>query len=215
MKRIVWMVLGGVSVFLGCAQGPLARGGALKAPGALTAEYLANPVGLDCAAPRLSWKLSARSAKARDLRQAAYQIQVATRVAALTSGAPDLWDSGRVASGQSLNVAYAGKPLASSQRCYWRVRAWDNTGDTPSAWSAPARWVMGVMRPAEWQAQWIGANASTRPDCDLAGAKWIWAGDAASLGQAAPGKRHFRKVFGAPQGAGGAPVLLAVTADDE
>ncbi len=199
----------------GCAQFMTGSGAALRAPEALTAEYMSSPVGLDCAAPRLSWKLAARHAKARDLQQTAFQIQVAASVAKLMSGEPDLWDSGRVASDQSLNVAYAGKPLVSSLRCYWRVRAWDNTVDVPSPWSAPSRWVTGVMRPEEWRAKWIGAAASTRPDCDLAGAKWIWAGDAASLDKAAPGKRQFRKLFDAPQGAGGAPVLLAVTADDE
>jgi alpha-L-rhamnosidase len=214
MKRIM-LGLCVLAVVVGCAQGPQGRGAALAAPGALTAEYLKDPVGLDCAAPRLSWKLAAADKKARDLRQAAYQVLVATSVEKLRRDEGDLWDSGRVASDQSLNVVYKGAPLKSSQRCFWKVRAWDNTGDAASAWSVPGRWVMGVMTAKEWQAKWIGANAVTRPAFDLAGAKWIWAGDAAGLDKAAAGKRYFRTLFDAPQGAGDAPVLLALTADDE
>ena len=223
-KDILGMVAGGAMrrfagaccllAAAGCAQLMTGSGSALRAPSELSAEYMKNPVGIDCAAPRLSWKLAARDAKARGLVQTAYQVQVATSVAKLEAGEPDLWDSGRVASDRSLNVVYAGVPLTTSLRCHWRVRAWDNNGQ-PSAWSEPARWVMGVIRPEDWRAQWIGANAVTRPDCDLAEARWIWPGDAPALAQAVPGKRFFRKVFDAPQGAGGRPAMLAVTADDE
>ena len=199
----------------GCARGPQSRGAALSAPGALTVEYRKDPVGIDCDAPRLSWKLTAASAAARNLRQAAYQVLVATSAEKLRNNEGDLWNSGRVVSEQSVNVVYKGTPLKSSQRCYWKVRAWDNAGEAPAAWSVASIWVMGVVRPEDWQAKWIGANAATRPECDLAGAKWIWTGDAASLGQAAAGKRYFRKAFDAPKGAQDAPVLLALTADDE
>lgn len=214
MRQIPWM-LAGLMIVAGCAQKPWGQRGALAAPQALTVDYLQDPVGLDHPAPRLSWKLTAARRSARDLRQTAYRILVASSPERLRDGQGDLWDSGRVVSGQSLNVIYAGKPLATSQRCYWKVRAWDNQSDAPTAWSATGRWIMGVMRSADWQARWIGANAATRPDCDLAGAQWIWTGDAPSLAQAAPGVRHFRKVFDAPRGAQDAPVLLALTADDE
>lgn len=216
MKGFTFAVAGGLfAVFAGCAKGPLAGGAAVRAPAGLSVEYMADPVGLDTPAPRLSWKLAARDHGARGLRQTAYQVLVASSPERLGRGEGDLWDSGRVASGQSLNVAYAGKALESSQRCYWKVRVWDNASGGPSAWSVPGRWVTGVMRPEAWQAKWIGANAATRPQYDVAGAKWIWAGDAESVEKAAAGKRFFRKTFDAGAGAGGAPVTLAVTADDE
>jgi len=199
---------------VGCAQLSGGARSALRPPAKLTAEYRSEPVGIDCASPRLSWVLTARDGRARDLRQTAYQVRVATSEEALRSGVADLWDSGRVESDCSVNVAYAGAPLKSSQICYWTVRVWDNAG-VPSAWSAPSRWVTGLMRPEDWRAKWIGANASTRPDCDLAGAKWVWCGDAPSLAQAAAGKRFFRKEFEAPAVPAGEPVLLAFTADDE
>ena len=66
----------------------------------------------------------------------------------------DLWDSGRVASDQSIHVEYAGKPLGSRMLCFWKVRAWDASGQ-PSAWSKPARWTMGLLTQADWGAKWI------------------------------------------------------------
>jgi len=198
------------------AQATVKPVSALAAPGALTVEYLTDPVGLDTSAPRLSWKLTAAEAGAKDLRQGAYQVLVATTRDRLSRDEGDLWDSGRVESAQSLNVVYAGSAFKSSQRCYWKVRVWEGAaGSAPTAWSEAGRWITGVMRPQEWQAKWVGANAVTRPDFDLAGAAWIWAGDAESVDKAAAGKRYFRKVFEAPKNVGADPVLLALTADDD
>ena len=33
----------------------------------------------------------------------------------------DLWDSGKVASDESIQVEYAGKPLESRTRCHWKT----------------------------------------------------------------------------------------------
>ena len=72
----------------------------------------------------------------------------------------DLWDSGRVVSGQTTWVEYGGKPLRSGQRVYWKVRAWSDTG-RPSPWSAQATWSMGLLQTSDWHAKWIGER---RPD---------------------------------------------------
>jgi alpha-L-rhamnosidase len=117
-------------------------------PHDLTCEHFANPVGIDVASPRLSWK--SRS-DLRGARQTAYQIVVAASDAALDGDL--LWDSGKVASDQSLHVAYGGPALQPHQRCWWRVRVWDEH-DAPSVWSAPAFWEMGLLGSA-WQAEWI------------------------------------------------------------
>jgi alpha-L-rhamnosidase len=125
----------------------------------LKCESLTNPLGLDELHPRLSWWLSSRQ---RGQVQTAYRVQVAGSSEALAKGKPDLWDSGRVASDQSIHVVYRGKPLTSRLRCWWRVRAWDRDGK-PSAWSQPATWEMALLKPADWRAKWIGAVAS-QPD---------------------------------------------------
>ena len=66
------------------------------APARLTCEYLANPLGIDSAAPRLSWQ---NDSTERNWRQSAYQILVATSAERLRN--PDVWDSGRRESADS------------------------------------------------------------------------------------------------------------------
>jgi alpha-L-rhamnosidase len=215
--RIAFVVSGVVlAVAWAGLRAAAAAASALAGPAALTVEYMTDPVGLDTPAPRLSWKLAAAREDAKNLRQGAYRVLVASTAEKLARGEGDLWDSGRVASEQSLNVAYAGKPLATSQRCHWKVRAWEaGAPDAPSAWSDPARWIVGVAKPGDWKAKWIGANAATRPQADLAGAQWIWAGDAERVDKAAVGKRWFRKTFEVASSAGAGAAMLEITADDQ
>jgi len=71
----------------------------------------------------------------------------------------DLWDSGKVASDQSTQIECARKPLESRQRCYWKVGIWDTDGN-PSPWSEPSCWMMGFLKPKDWQAKWITMKVS-------------------------------------------------------
>ncbi|MGH9331419.1 MAG: family 78 glycoside hydrolase catalytic domain [Vicinamibacterales bacterium] len=125
----------------------------------LRTEYKENPLGIDSRAPRLSWKIVAPVGD-RNVRQTAYQIRVARASskrprddAAATAGSL-LWDSGRVASAESIHRAYEGTPLASGQRYMWQVQVWDDRGRS-SGWSGPAWWEMGLLSPADWRASWI------------------------------------------------------------
>jgi alpha-L-rhamnosidase len=119
----------------------------------LRCEMLANPLGIDVATPRLSWEISSRQ---RNVRQTAYQVLVASTPEKLAANEGDLWNSGKVNSNQSVNVAYAGAPLQSRALCYWKVRTWTTQGNT--AWSKPAQWSMGLLAASDWQATWIGLN---------------------------------------------------------
>src|ERR1051325_1460692 len=120
----------------------------------LRCEYKTNPLGIDAPAPRLSWRLEAADPKARGIMQSAYQIQVAASESALRSGKQLLWDSKRVSSSDSTQVPYAGPALESGHRYYWRVTIWEQRS-APSAWSAPAFFEMGLLRPTDWRASWI------------------------------------------------------------
>jgi alpha-L-rhamnosidase len=127
-------------------------------PTRLRCEYRVNPQGIGESAPRLGWELES-AADARGARQSAYRILVASSPELLAGGRGDLWDTGKTASDATQQIVYGGKPLNSRQQCWWQVSVWDETG-RESDWSAPARWSMGLLQPADWQAQWIGFDMS-------------------------------------------------------
>lgn len=122
-------------------------------PTQLTCEYVKDPSVVDVVQPRLSW-INVAPEGARGQKQTAYQIRVASTKELLNN--PDLWNSEKVNSDQSNRVVYNGKKLTSRQDCWWQVRTWDKD-DIHSDWSEPARWHMGILDPAEWKAEWIGA----------------------------------------------------------
>ena len=123
-------------------------------PGELTCEYATNPIGLGTLRPRLSWVLES---PLRGQMQTAYQILVAGSKEKLDESIGDKWDSGKVDSGESTHIEYAGPAPASGEGCYWKVRIWDQDGQ-PSGYSAPASFEMGLLQPGDWQGSWIGAE---------------------------------------------------------
>jgi alpha-L-rhamnosidase len=140
--------------------------------GNLRCEYQTDPLAIESAKPRLSWTLAS---SARGARQTAYQILVASSPQILAADQGDLWDSGKVESDQSIQVEYAGKPPESRMKCHWKVRLWTLTSDlrplnaaVPTAWSAPANWTMGLLKPEDWHAKWI-----THPDPKRLSHPWL------------------------------------------
>ena len=130
----------------------------------LRCEYRDNPLGIDAQKPRLAWKIEDKiqTPETRNQKQTAYQVLVASSPALLSQDQGDLWDSGKVVTDQSIQVEYAGKQLDSRMICHWKVRVWDKDGK-PSAWSAPAGWSMGLLKPDDWQAKWVKAGGNTSP----------------------------------------------------
>ncbi|MCK4879262.1 MAG: hypothetical protein KAS82_01335, partial [Bacteroidales bacterium] len=105
MKQLIVLCLAGL--LMACSadnslnQGPLV-------PGQLTCEYLENPSVVDQSQPRLSWINMAREGE-RGERQIAWQVRVASSKEQLEQ--PDLWDSEKQLSNQSIRVKYRGKTL--------------------------------------------------------------------------------------------------------
>ncbi len=123
----------------------------------LRCEMLIDPMGIDVTAPGLSWQISA--VEHRNVVQTAYQVIVASSPEKLAVGNGDIWNSGKVATAQSIHVPYAGKPLTSGMACYWKVKVFTNKGET--GWSKPAQWTMGLLHPADWKAKWIGYDKAS------------------------------------------------------
>jgi alpha-L-rhamnosidase len=128
------------------------------APRYLRCEGHVDPLGIDALEPRLTWEVDDQR---RGARPTAYEIVAASSEEALAEGRGDLWESGRVESGECGQVVWAGAPLTSRARCWWKVRTWDREG-APSPWSALARFEVGLVGTRdgwrfEWTGQWIRA----------------------------------------------------------
>jgi hypothetical protein len=135
----------GMMLLIGVSDAPGESAAAAVSATTLRVNTQTNPIGLGDATPELSWRLTAG-------RQTAYEVRVASSVAQLEH--PDLWDSGKVASSSSNNIAYAGAPLRSGKTVVWDVRVWDGA-DAAGEWSAPASWEIGLLANADWSAKWI------------------------------------------------------------
>jgi alpha-L-rhamnosidase len=129
-------------------------------PTELRCEYAVNPLGIDVAQPRLSWKVVSTE---RGQKQTAYQIYVFSRadlIANPLSSSPDLWDSGKVVSDETHLIRYGGTPIPSSEQAFWTVRVWDQD-DQPSTWTGFQTWTMGLLATNDWKARWICAPATS------------------------------------------------------
>jgi alpha-L-rhamnosidase len=118
--------------------------------GSLVCEYQTNPIGIDVAKPRLSWKLNS---DLRNVTQTSYELRVGTDQEVKKV----IYNTGEIKSDQSVFVTYNGPKLLSATRYYWQVRVWDNKGNV-SPWSTPNYWETGLLTPADWTAKWIKSN---------------------------------------------------------
>lgn len=156
MKKFILISLLAL-LMMGCQ---VSGGGSLKVE-ETTVEMRKNPEGVAVSAPRFSWQLVTDK---QDVMQTAYQIEVADSDKGLQTGSGLVWNSGRVESGQSVLVKYAGAPLESGQKYWWRVTVWTNTGD--KAQSSIQYWSMALLDSSDWKAGWIGLNDSTNLKLD-------------------------------------------------
>ncbi len=119
----------------------------------LRCENVVNPLGIETLTPKLSWIISSPS---RAEMQTAWQVLVATSPELLSEEKADLWNSQKVVTDQSINVAYRGKTLQSRNACFWKVRVWNSQGKVTN-WSETAEWEMGLLSPSDWKGKWISA----------------------------------------------------------
>jgi alpha-L-rhamnosidase len=149
----------------------------------LRVDDLRRPLGIDDATPRFSWQLND---VARGARQTAYRVLVATRPELAKDGDADVWDSGKVASAQSLNVKYGGPAVQASTRYWWRVEVFGVSGKAYPA-SGTEWWETALyptdqglsagnqrlLKQSAWRGDWIGWETPEEASVRKAPAKWI------------------------------------------
>jgi hypothetical protein len=182
------------------------------APVNLQCDFWQNPLGIDDAAPRLSWQLADTTPGERSQAQTAWQIQAASSASLLAAGQPDLWDSGKVVSSQQINLPYGGSALTSGQQVFWQARTWDAQG-VASPWSSVNSWTMGVLSPANWQGGWLVPSPASS-GFSLTGCSWIWYPEGNPASSAPVATRYFLKNFSVRTDAALTGATLLVTADN-
>jgi alpha-L-rhamnosidase len=163
MKLILSAIL---FTLIALGESPASAVGAAEVAG-LRCEFMITPLGIEDARPALSWTI--RDDR-RGVVQTAYRVMVASSEELLSKDQGDLWDSGEVTSDQSHLVSYAGKPLVSRQRCFWKVLVKTVATDgkqTSGVWSQPSWWEMGLLRASDWQGSWIQSAACKPMDDEM------------------------------------------------
>ena len=120
------------------------------ASGTLKCEYIINPLGIDEPNPRLTWMMTDDRPGAE---QTAYEIFVGTDSAAVADRKANVWNSGKIKSGQNL-IRYGGMPLEAFTRYYWSVIIWDQN-HKPSVNTPVAFFETGMMKSMNWKGNWI------------------------------------------------------------
>ena len=160
-------------------------------PTHLRTEYLENPIGIGETSPRMSWWCES---KERGDKQTAYQILVASSSEKLRNNQADLWNTGKIKSDETTQIAYDGKKLTSRTQCWWKVRVWDRAGK-PSTYSKPATWEIGLLDRSDWKGKWIGIPSPRLPNITLHGRNWIWYPEGNPAVDAPLAPRYFRATF--------------------
>jgi alpha-L-rhamnosidase len=152
----------------------------------LRCESVNNPLGIDVANPHLSWRSDSPE---RNWMQTAYQIVVSTSPSPAFDATAKIWDSGKVASAESVGITYGGTKLEPRTRYYWSVRVWDANGQSSES-NESAWWETGLLSE-EWKAKWV-AWKNPEQDAELDGVRWIWVSGQDALKMAPKTVAEFR-----------------------
>ena len=119
----------------------------------LRVQHNVQPLAIEDEKPVFGWQMTS---SVIGQEQSAYQIIVTKE-----SDNTVVWDSGKVASGLSIDIRYAGYVLEPEAGYSWAITVWNAEGQT---YEASSRFEMGIMNSniAGWDgAEWIGTNELT------------------------------------------------------
>jgi alpha-L-rhamnosidase len=128
----------------------LAHAQAFCTPVALKCENLVNPLGIDAATPRLSWRLDD---KRNGASQTAYQVFVGVDSVAVSKGIGSIWQTTKINSPVQ-TIIYTGKKLSPFTKYFWTLKVWDKKAKQ-SVLSKVAGFETGMMEMKNWQGSWI------------------------------------------------------------
>jgi alpha-L-rhamnosidase len=129
----------------------------LAAPTDLLTAGMAEPLALTEEKPEFSWRDIDSAPSLHGVKQAGFQIRIASSSRGLTAGNTLLWDSGKTP-GTATSVhagSYSGPAFEPQHEYVWQVRVWDEK-DQASPWSQPAHWTQAPT----WRARWIAADST-------------------------------------------------------
>jgi len=117
-------------------------------------EHHREALGIGEPLPRISWKFQG---SAPDWKQSGYELEI-TRPTN-----PDILESHRVDSDQSVLVPWPSSPLVSGESASVRIRAHTEQG-TPTPWSESATVEAGLLHPEDWTCSLIQSSRRQEPD---------------------------------------------------
>lgn len=114
----------------------------------LEVDYQITPLGIDNQHPQFSWRMEG-AGDPEQLTQIAYQLEVADEAGKV------VWNSGKVDSGESVGIRYAGEALEATTKYTWTVRVWTEEGKEiqQSSW-----FETGLFDPDPSLTAWDGAT---------------------------------------------------------
>ncbi|HCE58720.1 MAG TPA: alpha-L-rhamnosidase [Prolixibacteraceae bacterium] len=134
-----------VSLFLllisGSIQSQNKVADAAKKPTGLSVELIREPrfTSIVDSQPEFGWIVPQDA-----IEQKAFQILVSTDKKKIEDNFGDVWDSGKVSDGNSVNIEFGGAPLKPETTYFWKVRIWDSIG-VPTEYSEPQQFKTGVF----------------------------------------------------------------------
>lgn len=120
-------------------------------PADLEVDFRPEPSNVPASSVRFSWRMPT----ARGAHQTAYRLIVGRTRETIAAGEGDVWDSGRIPSSQSLDVAYDGPELATETTYVWAVKIWNEVGHA-TEFSEPSRFTTALGGRDAWGGRWIG-----------------------------------------------------------
>ncbi len=124
----------------------------------MVVDYAENAISIDDMHPRFSWIIASQE---RNQTQIAYRILVASTPKKMNLKQGDLWDSGKIMSGETIQHEYAGDNLKSNATYYWKVIIWDNNSKYHE--SQAAKFETAILSTDDWKAKWIGKGSPSEP----------------------------------------------------